>query len=44
MKKIVNLACIISILIFSNCSDEELDVSNPNNPTFSAMETESDIN
>jgi hypothetical protein len=44
MKKIINLAFIISILVFSNCSDEELDVSNPNDPTFSAIESESGIN
>jgi hypothetical protein len=44
MKKIINLAFIISILVFSNCSNQELDVSNPNNPTFSAIETASGIN
>jgi hypothetical protein len=44
MKKIINLALIISILAFSNCSDKELDVKNPNDPTFDAIESESGIN
>jgi hypothetical protein len=44
MKKIINLALIISILAFSNCSDKQLDVKNPNDPTFGAIESESGIN
>jgi hypothetical protein len=44
MKKIINLVLIVSILVFSNCSDDQLDVKNPNDPTFSAVESESGIN
>jgi hypothetical protein len=44
MKKIINLALIISILALSNCSDEQLDIKNPNDPTFTAIESPSGIN
>lgn len=42
--KIIYLVLLICTFTFFNCSEEQLDISNPNNPTFDAIETESGIN
>lgn len=44
MKKLINILSIVFLLIFSSCSTDQLDISNPNDPTFDAIETESGIN
>lgn len=44
MKKLNKLLSVIAVAALWSCSQDQLDVSNPNNPTFDAIETESGIN
>lgn len=43
MKNILKLYILSAFIFFYGCSKDELNVSNPNNPTFDAIETESGI-
>ena len=43
MKKIVKYISLMALVIFCSCSKDQLDVSNPNDPTFDAIQSESGL-
>ncbi len=43
IKKLVKLLSLLAFVLLYSCTEEELDVSNPNDPTFDAIETEAGL-